>query len=165
MKKIAALILTAITFTSVLAAPTPAETAPYQSWLVQAGVFYRANKLCGRPASPENAGVIGDVLLAASVNPAFTGREKSDAELFDGIRSPTPALAELVEQEKNIYLQVVGIVQAKHDVENSLCTPELPAKIAAYADAAKKAGVATFAKRIVKVMVDNKCQSLYCKPL
>jgi hypothetical protein len=165
MKKPAALALCTLALSSVFAEQIPAAPSPEQSWMIQAGVFYRANKLCDKPALPEDARILGDILLASTVNPDFTGQEKSDKELFALMLTPTARTVAQVELDKSLYLRVVSLVQARHDIEHSLCTAETPKQITAFAEASRKAGVAGFAKRIVKIMVENKCQGLYCKPL
>lgn len=157
------LLLSANLCTASFAQSPPASTA--RSFLSEAGVLNRVNKLCGRPLSSEVSRTLGDFLLAASVNPRMDGAAASDEQLLTGIRQPSAERLESVRREIEIYNQVVGLVTTRHEVEGaaSVCSTEFQARANVFVKNARADGTAAQAKRIADLMVRNRCAALGCR--
>ena len=146
-----------------LPAPVPAATrTPEFGTLLRAGALFRSLKLCGGAVAPDDKRVLGDILLAGSVNPDLAAPLPADAKVVSDIRSPSKELRERVQTSLNYYQEVVTTIQMKFDMEgrNSVCTPDLVPGIKAFADSAKASDVAANAKRVADLMVKNRCPGL-----
>lgn len=83
------------------------------SYLQQAGLLYRANKLCGSPIEKADLYVIADVMLASSVNPRLSQLEGPSESILAALRSPSASQLEDVKNETNLYQMTVNILDAK----------------------------------------------------
>lgn len=147
------------------AAPSPTPTARPTAelgTLLRAGLLFRSLKLCGGAPTPADMRVLGDILLAASVNPDLASPLPSDAKVLAEIRAPSKEVRERVQTSLNYYQELVTTLQMKFDQEGrgSVCTPDLVSRVKAFTDSARASGVAGNAKRVAGIMVSNKCPGL-----
>jgi hypothetical protein len=160
MRKLLTLVLAASLSGTAFAQPSTLKIERTPTWLVEAGVLYRINKLCGNPAAKEDMRVVGDVLLATSVNPRMVGFEGTDAQLLADIRQPPEDRVDLVQVENSMYQQVVSIIQTKHELEGSVCNPSVAGRVATFVQEMRDTGIAKNATRLADIMVKNGCVGL-----